>query len=113
MQQPKRRSKRGVILLAVVAALLVMAVVPAVALAADTVSVNDGQAYATDFTFKVTYSSTTADRVTFEVQGPPQHHGFVVQLVHDPLHLHVLLVHRTPRRATSSSSAGVASGLLG
>jgi hypothetical protein len=58
-----------VILLAVVAALLVMAVVPAVALAADTVSVNDGQAYATDFTFKVTYSSTTADRVTFEVRG--------------------------------------------
>lgn len=69
MQQPKRRSKRGVILLAVVAALLVMAVVPAVALAADTVTVNDGKAFATDYTFKVSYSSTTADRVTFEVRG--------------------------------------------
>ena len=69
MQQPKRRSKGGVILLAVLVAMLVMVAVPAVALAADTVVVNTGQAYATDVTFHVTATSATADRVSFEVRG--------------------------------------------
>ena len=69
MQQPKRRSKGGVILLAVVVAMLVMVAVPAVALAADSVVLQDGGSFANDYTFKVTYTSDTANRVTFEIQG--------------------------------------------
>ncbi len=72
MQQTKRRSKRGVILLAVVVAMLVMAIVPAVALAAtDTAIVNDGQTWAGDTTVKVTYSaaSLNANYVAFWVRA--------------------------------------------
>jgi len=61
-----------VILLAVVVALLVMAIVPAVALAAsDSMSVADGQTWVNSQTVKVTYSSasSTANLVDFEVRG--------------------------------------------
>ncbi len=72
MQQPKRRSKRGVILLAVVVALLVMAVLPASAFAVDnTAIVNDGAPVANDLTVKFTYASAsaTANWVSFWVRG--------------------------------------------
>ena len=73
MQQTKRRSKRGVILLAVVVAMLVMAIVPAVAQAAaiDSCVINNGATFTNSTTISVTYSSAsaTANLVDFDIRA--------------------------------------------
>jgi hypothetical protein len=67
MQETKRRGKKGVILLAVVVALLVMAILPAAALAAvsGSISINGGAAYTTSTGVNVNIKATSgAEQMT-------------------------------------------------
>ena len=74
MQQTKRRGKKGVILLALALALFILAILPASALAAGSITINGvaGDTTVGSNLVNVGYMSTnlTAAYVTFQVAGP-------------------------------------------